>query len=312
MRPLTAAAALCLAALTIAACGGGSSGGSAAARADVPVVTGALGSDPLISLPAVKPPGTLVVRTLRHGSGAAVKPHSFVTFNVEGKVWAGDRLVIDSYTDRKPQGLPLGAGLPAWQHLAGQRVGSRVLMVVPPKDGFGPRGNSSINVTGADTLVFVFDILSAVPADGHAAGTVLPYRAAPGMPQVTTSVQGPQITVPKHTKPPRHLVTRLLVRGTGPAVVAGETVVTQYTGAVWRNGKVFNSSWAQGSPQAFELGKGQVIRGWQRGLTGLPVGSRVLLVIPPSLGYGKSGNPPLVKGKDTLVYVVDILAAIPG
>jgi FKBP-type peptidyl-prolyl cis-trans isomerase len=311
MRPLTAAAALCLAALTITACGG-SSAGAAGARADVPVVTGAFGSDPLISLPAVKPPGTLVVRTLWHGSGAVVKSHSFVMFNVEGKVWAGDRLVIDSYTNRKPQGLPLGAGLPAWQHLAGQRVGSRVLMVVPPTDGFGPHGNSSINVTGTDTLVFVFDILSAVPAGGHASGTVLPYRAAPGMPQVTTSVPGPQITVPKHTPPPSHLVTRLLVRGAGPAVAADDTVVTQYTGAVWRDGKVFSSSWAQGSPQAFELGQGQVIRGWQRGLTGVPVGSRVLMVIPPSLGYGKAGNPPLVKAKDTLVYVVDILAAIPS
>jgi peptidylprolyl isomerase len=191
-------------------------------------------------------------------------------------------------------------------------VGSRVLMVVPPRDGLGPRGNSAINVTGADTLVFVFDILSAVPANGHATGTALPYRPAPGMPRVTASAQGPQITVPKHTAPPRHLVTRLLVRGHGPAVVADDTVVTQYTGAVWRNGKVFNSSWVQGSPQAFELGKGQVIRGWQRGLAGLPAGSRVLLVIPPSLGYGKRGNPPLVKGKDTLVYVVDILAAVPG
>jgi FKBP-type peptidyl-prolyl cis-trans isomerase len=309
MRPLTAALALCLAALTIAACGGGSPGG---AGAGVPVVTGAFGSDPLISLPAVKPPGTLVVRTLREGSGTAVKPDSFVMFNVEGKVWAGDRLVIDSYTNRKPQGLPLGAGLPAWQHLAGQRVGSRVLMVVPPRDGFGARGNPSINVTGTDTLVFVFDILAAVPAGGHATGTVLPYRPTAGMPRVTRSARGPQITVPKHTAPPGHLVTRLLVRGRGPAVVANDTIVTQYTGAVWRNGKVFNSSWAQGSPQAFELGKGQVIRGWQRGLTGLPVGSRVLLVIPPGLGYGKSGNPPLVKGKDTLVYVVDILAALPG
>lgn len=265
MRPLTAAVALCLAALTIAACGGGSSGGSTGAGAGLPVVTGAFGSDPLISVPAVKPPGTLVVRTLREGSGAAVKSHSFVMFNVEGKVWAGDRLVVDSYSDRKPQGLPLGAGLPAWQHLAGQRVGSRVLMVVPPKNGFGARGNPSINVTGTDTLVFVFDILAAVPAGGHATGTVLPYRPAAGMPRVTASARGPQITVPAHAAPPKHLVTRLLVRGHGPAVAANDTVVTQYTGAVWRNGRVFNSSWAQGGAQAFELSRGQVIRDWQRG-----------------------------------------------
>jgi FKBP-type peptidyl-prolyl cis-trans isomerase len=113
-------------------------------------------------VPAVKPPGTLEVRTLREGSGAAVQPHSFVMFNVEGKVWAGDRLVIDSYTDRKPQGLPLGAGLPAWQHLAGQRVGSRVLLVIPPGLGYGKSGNPPL-VKGKDTLVYVVDILAALP-----------------------------------------------------------------------------------------------------------------------------------------------------
>ncbi len=67
-----------------------------------------------------------------------------------------------------------------------------------------------------------------------------------------------------------------------------------------------------GGPQAFELGAGQVIPGFQTGLTGQRVGSRVLLVIPPRLGYGTAGDPPLVTGKDTLVYVVDILAALLG
>ena len=60
------------------------------------------------------------------------------------------------------------------------------------------------------------------------------------------------------------------------------------------------------------LGSSQVIAGWARGLAGERVGSRVLLVIPPGLGYGKAGNPPTVRGTDTLVYVVDILAAIHG
>lgn len=58
-------------------------------------------------------------------------------FDVAAKVWAGDRLVLDTFASHQPQGLPLPAGLPAWRHLAGQRVGSRVLEVVPPKDGFG-------------------------------------------------------------------------------------------------------------------------------------------------------------------------------
>ena len=60
------------------------------------------------------------------------------------------------------------------------------------------------------------------------------------------------------------------------------------------------------------LGSGQVIAGWNQGLAGQRVGSRVLLVVPPRLGYGKAGNPPAITGKDTLVFVVDILAATHG
>jgi FKBP-type peptidyl-prolyl cis-trans isomerase len=300
-----AAALLLCAAATLTACGTNSSG-------TLPAVAGGFGTDPLISLPTGKPPASLVVHTLSQGSGPVVRASDYVMFDVEGKVWAGDRLVIDSFTDHQPQGLPLRSGLPAWRHLAGQRVGSRVLEVVPPKDGFGPHGDAAVNVTGADTLVFVFDILAAVPGGARASGTVLPYRPGPAMPRVSGSSDGPVIAVPAHAAAPTHLVTDVLIRGHGPPLLTGETVVTQFTGVVWRTGKVFDSSWQQHEPQAFVLGSSQVIAGWGRGLAGQRVGSRVLLVIPPKLGYGKSGSPPLITGTDTLVYVVDILAAIHG
>ena len=74
---------------------------------------------------------------------------------------------------------------------------------------------------------------------------------------------------------------------------------------------VFDSSWQHGDPQSFVLGSGQVIAGWNQGLAGQRADSRVL-VIPPRLGYGKAGNPPAITGKDTLVFVVDILAGTRG
>ena len=101
----------------------------------------------------------LVVRTLSDGPGLVVRPGDYVLFDVAAKVWAGDRLVLDTFANHQPQGLPLPAGLPAWRHLAGQRVGSRVLEVVPPRDGFGRRGNASVNVTG--TIL----ISGALPVD---------------------------------------------------------------------------------------------------------------------------------------------------
>jgi peptidylprolyl isomerase len=301
-----AALLLCLATVAVPACG------STTSSRPLPVVAGAFGSDPLISLPAGRPPGTLMVRTLSQGSGPVVRPSDYVMFEVAGKVWSGDRLVIDSFSNHQPQGLALRTGLPAWQRLAGQRVGSRILEVVPPRDGFGPRGDPAVNVTGADTLVFVFDILAAVPAGAHASGTVQPYQAGTGLPRASESPHGPVITVPTKTAPPAHLVTKVLIRGRGPVLQAGQTVVAQFTGALWRTGAVFGSSWQRSGPQSFVLGSSQVLPGWARGLAGQRVGSRVLLVIPPSLGYGKAGRPPLIRGTDTLVYVIDIVATIPG
>ncbi len=84
----------------------------------------------------------------------------------------------------------------------------------------------------------------------------------------------------------------------------------QYTGAIWKNGKVFDSSWKGNGSVQFPIGAGQVIAGWDEGLVGQTVGSQVLLVIPPDKGYGAAGQPSAgIKGTTTLVFVVDILAA---
>lgn len=294
---------LLLAMVAAAGCAGGTPG-------PVPGVTGRLGADPLITIPTGNPSGQLIVRTVIPGRGPVVQPDDYVLFNVEGKVWAGDREVVDSYTDRQPQGLPLQTGLPAWRHLAGQRVGSRVLMVVPPRYGFGSKGDPQANVMSTDTLVFVFDLLGAMPQRGHATGTALPYQPGPGQPQVAEGSHGPVISIPANTTPPSKLARQVLIRGHGRPVQTGQTVVVQYTGVVWRTGKVFDSSWARGFPESFVLGSGQVLPGWEAGLRGLPVGSRVLLILPPKLGYGQAGNRPDVGAHDTLVFVIDILAAV--
>jgi FKBP-type peptidyl-prolyl cis-trans isomerase len=295
---------LLLAVATGAGCGSGRSPGP------VPGVTGRFGADPLITIPGGHPSSSLIVQTVIPGRGPVVQSDDYVLFNVEGKVWAGDREVVDSYTDRQPQGLPLQSGLPAWRHLAGQRVGSRVLMVVPPQYGFGRKGDPQANIMSTDTLVFVFDLLGAMPQHGRAAGTVLPYQPGTALPGVTEGGHGPVISIPAKTSPPGKLVRQVLIRGHGKPLQTGQTVVVQDTGVVWRTGKVFDSTWTRGFPESFVLGSGQVLPGWDTGLRGLPVGSRVLLILPPKLGYGQAGNPPDVGAHDTLVFVIDILAAV--
>ena len=106
--------------------------------------------------------------------------------------------------------------------------------------------------------------------------------------------------------PPSSLVTKDLVVGTGAEAVASSTVVVQYVGADYTNGKVFDSSWQRGQPATFSLNA--VIPGFAQGIEGMKVGGRREIVIPPALGYGVNGSPPAVAGNETLVFVVDLLS----
>jgi peptidylprolyl isomerase len=117
----------------------------------------------------------------------------------------------------------------------------------------------------------------------------------------------PTVRVPK-TKPPKKLVVKDLRKGTGPAAKPGDTVTVQYVGVNFKGGKQFDASWDRGQPFSFSLGGGQVIKGWDLGVAGMKVGGRRMLMIPPDLGYGPNGSPPVIKPNETLVFVVDLLA----
>jgi peptidylprolyl isomerase len=86
-------------------------------------------------------------------------------------------------------------------------------------------------------------------------------------------------------------------------------MIANYLGTKWGNGDTpFDSSYERGQPTSFTLTNGGLIDGWVKGLAGVRVGSRVMLVVPPKLGYGKAGNPQIqVSGTDTLVFVIDVL-----
>ena len=108
-------------------------------------------------------------------------------------------------------------------------------------------------------------------------------------------------------------MTKTLVKGTGAKVAKGDYVIAQYAGFIWRTKKVFGSSWSSGSPFGFTIGASpeQVIPGWDKGLVGQTVGSRVMLSIPPAQGYGSAGASQAgIKGNDTLVFVVDIIDSL--
>ena len=120
----------------------------------------------------------------------------------------------------------------------------------------------------------------------------------------------PTVTIQEGAERPGELVTRDLVKGDGPRITAGDEVSVRYTGVSWSTGEKFDASWDRGNePITFPIGVGQVIPGWDEGVTGMRVGGRRLLIIPSELGYGAAGSPPAIGPDETLVFVVDAVDA---
>ena len=106
---------------------------------------------------------------------------------------------------------------------------------------------------------------------------------------------------------PEELVVEVLEAGSGPAVEEGRQITVHYTGWLW-DGVKFDSSWDRGDSISFPIAYGALIDGWVDGLVGQPVGSKLLLVIPPESGYGFRPMGPIPAGS-TLVFVIDVLEA---
>ncbi len=300
-----------LGALALAGCGSSSSSASPSVA-----VSGHFGTNPQITIPSQSAASKLTVKTLIQGSGPALTKTDAFVGNYAVYIWSGKthKLAESTFSTKSPA-LFSGQLLPGLESaLQGKKMGSRVLAVVPPAEGYGKSGNSSAGVSATDTLVFVVDMIKEFANNASATGTQV-TNGGGSLPSVTAKAgAAPTITMPSSAhKPPSSLVVKTLIKGSGATVQKGQTVVTQYVGSIWRTGKVFDSSWSRGQPFGFTIGAtpSQVITGWDKGLVGQTVGSRVMLVVPPADGYGKTGSTQAgIKGTDTLVFVVNILGAI--
>lgn len=172
--------------------------------------------------------------------------------------------------------------------LVGQQVGARVLFASPTQ---GPAAIMAIEVREA--------------VSSRAEGTEV--ETPEGLPTVTRAENGEPSIEPVDGEAPTELVTAATIEGEGKAVEEGDQVFAQYSGWLW-DGTQFDSSWTTGVPLSFEVGAGELIQGWDTGIVGHTVGSQVLFVIPPDLGYGEEEVGP-IPGGSTLVFVVDILYA---
>ena len=106
---------------------------------------------------------------------------------------------------------------------------------------------------------------------------------------------------------PSDLVIEDLKEGDGREAKAGDTVLAHYVGVAHSTGEEFDASWNRGAPLDFPLGAGRVIAGWDSGVTGMKVGGRRKLVIPPHLAYGDRGAGGVIGPGETLIFVVDLV-----
>jgi FKBP-type peptidyl-prolyl cis-trans isomerase len=310
-----------LACLVIAGCGSSkpsasaSSSSSAAANSNANAsvtVAGVFGTTPVVKIPKLDANNKLTVKTVIQGTGPAVTKTDAMAANFVLYFWDGKANTLKANTFTSNPTVIGGTMLPGLETaLVGQKVGSRVLAVIPPADGYGTAGNSQLGITGTTTLVFVIDVIKSYANTASASGTQ-ESDGGGSLPTVTAHTgAAPTIAIPSNN-PPSALVTKTLIKGSGPKLAKGQYVIAQYTGYIWRTKKVFDSSWTSGSPFGFVIGASpeQVISGWDSGLAGQTVGSRVMLVIPPKDAYGSTGASQAgITGTDTLVFVVDIIDA---
>jgi peptidylprolyl isomerase len=270
------------------------------------------GQKPTVAKGSGQPSKDLAVQTVIAGGGRTVAENDYVQAHYLGQIWDTAKVFDNSYDRKEPLLIQLAQGtiIDGWRYaLTGRKVGSRVQFSVPPTWGYGAQGNAQAGIRGTDTLVFVVDVQNAFSSKSSAGGRAVAQNN-PDLPKVGANTDGkaPSISVPKAAAP-ENLVANYVIEGDGPVVKAENTVLVQYQGVLWDSGKEFDSTYQRNALTSFSLQ--QVVKGWSQGLTGKKVGSRVLIVVPPALGYGD--NPPPdsgIKKDSTLVFSVDILAAM--
>ncbi|MEU0004849.1 FKBP-type peptidyl-prolyl cis-trans isomerase [Streptomyces sp. NPDC006314] len=130
------------------------------------------------------------------------------------------------------------------------------------------------------------------------------------LPAITAGPKfGEKPTIAKGTgEPSKNLAVKTLIAGSGRTVAQNEFILANYLGQIWDTGKVFDNSYDRGRPLLMQLAQGTIIDGWRYALTGKKTGSRIEIAVPPTYGYGTSGQPQAgIKGTDTLVFVIDLV-----
>jgi peptidylprolyl isomerase len=274
-------------------------GGSTGPAVDksLPTITGHYGDKPKVKIAkGIKPSKKLKSTILKKGTGPKVLKGDLLVADYLGSNYRTKKVFDNSYDRKAPSAFTIGVGkvVTGWDKtLVGVHVGSRVLMVLPPKYGYGKAGNAQAGIKGTDSLIFVVDVIARYAPDATTPAPTPVASVPKGLPTVSGAwgVE-PKVTLAKGTVPPKAPVATVLAAGTGPKVLKGHLLVVQYSAVSW-DGKPLGKTWGAGGPQALPTSISDL-------LAGEPVGSRVLLDLPPQQTGGDAT-------KDSVAVVIDII-----
>lgn len=274
-------------------------------------VAGRFDSAPTLSIPSSAAPATLTQQVLSKGSGPSVAKGDTLVANYVGQTWApksGKPNVFDSsFKNGAPAAFVIGAGkvIPGWDKtLVGKKLGSRVLLTVPPADGYGASGQPTVNISGTDTLVFVVDLIKAYKPNASAPGTVVTGLPTKGLPKITNiPAKEPKVTSTAAVKVPTKPTSTLIVKGSGAKIDTSKTLVMQIVQTDLATGKSTQSSWGQGPQTA----SAKDVLGLADKLTGQNIGSRAVVLLPATAAVPGSATQASQPASPPKILVLDVV-----
>lgn len=330
MRPAALATATLCALVALSACGDDGPEQEVAGGLDAVEITGPVGESPEIEWNAMLAAGETESEVIEEGDGAELAEGDEVLVNLAVSVDFDQEIAVETYGEDRaaalievgaevqPQtGFDLLTSLVAEEIEAGLQLGSRIAIAADVKEEWGETGLflSELGIGNEDGVVIVADLVS-VPLSAPEGASRRPPAWAP---RVVTRGGDPvalnSTGVPKPDVKATEVRSAVVIEGAGPEVQNGDLAIVNYLGQTWGGQDPFDESYSKSKePLKVNVGGAEgpgipVIEGWSDGLIGVPVGSRVLIEIPPKKGYGKKGQGEDIKGDDILYFVVDVLAA---